>query len=156
MAPCLSHAASMNMFSTFSLKYKRCHMTCWQSIAREEFPWPKKVTFTSCILKLFQVNQLNWDWRKDYTPLFKFKCVQSITWGSLISCYTTCSPAAAAAAAAESLQSCPTLCDPIDGSPPGSPVPGILQARTLEWVAISFSNAWKWKRKWSRSIVPDS
>ena len=49
--------------------------------------------------------------------------------------------AAAAAAAAKSLQSCPTLCDPIDGSPPGSPVPGILQARTLEWGAISFSNA---------------
>ena len=48
---------------------------------------------------------------------------------------------ATAAAAAKSLQSCPTLCDPIDGSPPGSPVPGILQARTLEWVAISFSNA---------------
>ena len=47
----------------------------------------------------------------------------------------------AAAAAAKSLQSCPTLCDPIDGSPPGSPTPGILQARTLEWVAISFSNA---------------
>ena len=47
---------------------------------------------------------------------------------------------AAAAAAAKSLQSCPTLCDPIDGSPPGSTVPGILQARTLEWVAISFSN----------------
>ena len=52
-----------------------------------------------------------------------------------------------AAAAAKSLQSCPTLCDPIDGSPPGSPVPGILQTRTLEWVAISFSNAWKWKVK---------
>ena len=51
------------------------------------------------------------------------------------------------AAAAESLQSCPTLCSPIDGSPPGPPVPGILQARTLEWVAISFSNAWKWKVK---------
>ena len=47
----------------------------------------------------------------------------------------------AAAAAAKSLQSCPTLCDPIDGRPPGCPVPGILQARTLEWVAISFSNA---------------
>ena len=46
-----------------------------------------------------------------------------------------------AAATAKSLQSCPTLCDPIDGSPPGSPVPGILQARTLEWVSISFSNA---------------
>ena len=48
---------------------------------------------------------------------------------------------------AKSLQSCPTLCDPVDSSPPGSPVPGILQARTLEWVGISFSNAWKWKVK---------
>ena len=48
---------------------------------------------------------------------------------------------------AKSLQFCPTLCDPIDGSPPGFPIPGILQARTLEWVAISFSNAWKWKVK---------
>ena len=58
----------------------------------------------------------------------------------------------AAAAAAKLLQSCLTLCDPIDGSPPGFPVPGILQARTLEWVAIAFSNAWKW----SRSVVFDS
>ena len=56
------------------------------------------------------------------------------------------------AAAAKSLQSCPTLCDPIDSSPPGSAIPGILQARTLEWVAISFSNAWKW----SHSVVSDS
>ena len=53
----------------------------------------------------------------------------------------------AAAAAAKSLQSCPTLCNPIDGTPPGFPVLGILQARTLEWVAISFSNACKWKVK---------
>ena len=53
----------------------------------------------------------------------------------------------AAAAAGRSLQSCLTLCNPIDGSPTGSPIPGILQARTLEWVAISFSNAWKWKVK---------
>ena len=60
---------------------------------------------------------------------------------------------AAAAAAAKSLQSCPTLCNLIDGSPPGSPVPGILQARTLEWVAISFSNAWKWKC--SHSVLSD-
>ena len=59
---------------------------------------------------------------------------------------------AAAAAAAKSLQLCLTLCDPMDCSLPGSPVPGILQARTLEWVAISFSNAWKWKVKWSRSV----
>ena len=55
--------------------------------------------------------------------------------------------ASTAAAAAKSLQSCPTLCDPIDGSPPGSSIPGILQARTLEWVAISFSYAWKWNVK---------
>ena len=60
-----------------------------------------------------------------------------------------------AAAAAKSIQSCLTLCDPIDGSPPGSPVPGILQARTLEWVAISFSNAWKWKGslQWRHEIL---
>ena len=57
----------------------------------------------------------------------------------------------AAAAATKSLQSCPTLYDPIEGSPPGSPVPGILQAGTLEWVAISFSNAWKWKSEVAQS-----
>ena len=68
--------------------------------------------------------------------LFDFSLV---SWGSLYCC--------AAAAAAKSLQSCPTLCDPIDGRPPGSAVPRILQARTLEWVAISFCNAWKWKVK---------
>ena len=60
----------------------------------------------------------------------------------------------AATAAAKLLQSCLNLCDPIDSSPPGSPVPGILQARTLEWVAISFSNAWKWK--WSHSVMSKS
>ena len=59
-----------------------------------------------------------------------------------------------AAASAKSLQLCPTLCNPIDGSLPGSPVPGILQARTLEWVDIPFSSAWKWKG--SRSAVSDS
>ena len=58
-----------------------------------------------------------------------------------------------AAAAAKSHRSWPTLCDPIDGNPPGSPVPGILQTRTLEWVAISFSNAWKWKVK-VKSLSP--
>ena len=56
-------------------------------------------------------------------------------------------PSSHCSAAAKSLQSCPTLCDPIEGSPPGSPILGSLQARTLEWVAISFSNAWKWKVK---------
>ena len=67
-----------------------------------------------------------------------------VTSGAILGCV---SYAAAAAAAAKSLQSCPTLYDPRGGSPPGSPVPGILQARTLEWVAIAFSNAWKWKVK---------
>ena len=74
--------------------------------------------------------KLQYKWRSgNYTPKF---------WG--LSNGT-------AAAAAKSHQSCLTLCDPIDGSPSGSPVPGILQARTLEWVPISFSNAWKWKVK---------
>ena len=59
----------------------------------------------------------------------------------------TAAATAAATAATKSPQLCPTLCDPIEGSPPGSPIPGILQARTLEWGAISFSNAWKWKVK---------
>ena len=66
------------------------------------------------------------------------------------------SAAAATAAAAKSLQPCPTLCDPIDRSPPGSPIPGILQARTLEWVSISFSNAWKWKMKVKTPVMSDS
>ena len=61
--------------------------------------------------------------------------------------YSWSDSACIATAAAKSLQLCSTLCGPIDGSPPGSPVPGILQARILEWVAISFSNAWKWKVK---------
>ena len=65
--------------------------------------------------------------------------VLASTWGSALT--------QAAAAAAKSRQPCPTPCDPIDGGPPGSPIPGILQARTLEWVAISFSSAWKWKVK---------
>ena len=62
-------------------------------------------------------------------------------------CMCVCVCVCSAAAAAKSLQSCRTLCNSIDGSPPGSPVPGILQARTLEWVAISFSNVWKWNVK---------
>ena len=65
----------------------------------------------------------------------------------LLNIYHDCYFLNQSSAAAKSLQSCPTLCDPIDGSPPGSTAPGILQARTLEWVAISFSNAWKWKVK---------
>ena len=83
------------------------------------------------------MNFIIYDW---YTGVFRL-----ITEREYPNSLLTQSPAAAAAA--KSLQSCLTLCNPIDGSPPGSPVPGILQARTLEWVAISFSNAWKWRVK---------
>ena len=92
-----------------------------------------------------------------YHSIWHFKNYSSFSWGSLFETVLCCSTNTmdgsyfilknAAAAAAKSLQSCPTLCDPIDGSPLGSSVPGILQARILEWVAISFSSAWKWKVK---------
>ena len=73
-----------------------------------------------------------------HLPLFSLPSISYIS-----SLPFLCQAFSVAAAAAKSLQSCPTLCDPVDGSPPGSPVPGILQARTPEWVAISFSNASK-------------
>ena len=79
-----------------------------------------------------------WTEEKESYDNHKSKCVEA---------HHVAGSDALAAAAAKSLQSCPTLCDPIDGSPPGSPVSGIPQARTLEWVAISFSNAWRWKVK---------
>ena len=82
----------------------------------------------------------NRTWVSQVSCIGKWILYHWATWGAQ-------NTAAAAAAAAKSLQSCPTLCNPIGGSPPGSTVPGILQARTLEWVAISFSNAWKWKVK---------
>ena len=78
----------------------------------------------------------------------RFTYCWSLSWKILSITLLAC-----AAAASKLLQSWPTLCDPIDGSPPGSPVPGILQARTLEWVSISFSNAWKWKVK-VKSLSP--
>ena len=89
---------------------------------------------------------------KEYVPPTQKSCKLEVAEKSRaqvgdISLKRTPVASSGAAAAAKSLQSCPTLCAPIDGSPPGSPVPGILQARTLEWVAISFSNAWKWKMK---------
>ena len=92
---------------------------------------------SSCELK----NNLFWrQWQKEKQS-FNFLKVMLLmkSWTLQFSIWDSLS--------AKSLQSCSTLCDPIDGSPPGSPVPGILQARTLEWVAISFSNAWMWKVK---------
>ena len=80
-----------------------------------------------------------------YFWLFAVKTLQK--WSIETRLHILNSGCLAAAAAAKSLQSCPTLCDPRDGSPPASPVPGILQARTMEWATISFSNASKWKVK---------
>ena len=79
--------------------------------------------------------------KKSSKYLYKYSALKEAQYNfSCFKCDFIVAAAAAAAAAAKSLQSCPTLYDPIDGSPPGSPVPGILQVRTLEWVAISFSN----------------
>ena len=84
-----------------------------------------KLFLTNLLTDKLNENELTFNWEKNLLS----KQEESTIWKQ------------SAAAAAKSLQSCPTLCDPIDGSPPGSPVPGILQARTLAWVAISFSNA---------------
>ena len=82
-------------------------------------------------------------WPRDWTLVSCGSCIA----GGFFTAEPPGNPKVIYAAAAKSLQLCPTLCNPIDGSPPGSPVPGILQARILEWVAISFSNIWKWKVK---------
>ena len=103
--------------------------------------WPRNQIGVSCFAGRFFTN---WDTREAQ------ECVRVLVSPhhcQQLSIYLFDYRHPAAAAAAKSLQSCPTLCDPIDGSPPGCPVPGILQARTLEWVAISVSNAWKWKVK---------
>ena len=81
---------------------------------------------------------------QESSPTPQFKSINSSGFSIL---YGSTPTSIHATTTTKPLQSCPTLYDPIDGSPPGSPIPGILQARTLEWVAISFSNAWKWKVK---------
>ena len=102
----------------------------------------------SSVHDIFQARILEWvafsssrgsTWPRDWTHI---SCIA----GRFFTCWAI-RETLRHVAAAKSLQSCATLCNPIDGSPPGSPVPGILQARTLEWVAISFSNAWKWNVK---------
>ena len=92
------------------------------------------------IWSLVSLSLLNPAWTSGSS---RFTYCWRLAWRILSITLLTCD----AAAAAKLLQSCPTLCDPIDGRPPGYPVPGILQARILEWVAISFSSAWKWKVK---------
>ena len=102
----------------------------------------RRVLASSCVQGTNQEQKV-WIWahRLQGSYSLKFSSIASYI------CLSCLYVGLAAAAAANSLQPCPTLCNPIDGSPPGSPIPGILQARTLEWVAISFSNAWKWKMK---------
>ena len=101
-----------------------------------------------CILEINITVYVNYTWTKTQSGQRTWKDISPkriYRWQ--ISSWKGSTSEAVAAAAARSLQSCPTLCDPIDGSPADSSVPGILQARTLEWVAIFFSNAWKWKGK---------
>ena len=142
---------------------------CWQNWKRSVFiPIPQKGNAKECanyhttalilhagkvMLKILQAKlkqYVNWECPSVPAVFRKGRGTRdqiSTSVGSSTKQESSRKTSAAAAAAAKSLQSCPTLCDPIDGSPLGSPVPGILQARTLEWVAISFSNAWKWKVK---------
>ena len=108
-------------------------MFLWNSLAFSMIQW------MLAIWSLVSLPFLSPTWTSE-SPWFMY--CWSVAWRILSINLLAC-----AAAAAKSLQSCPTLCDPIDGSPPGSPIHGILQARTLEWIAISFSNAWKWKVK---------
>ena len=110
--------------------------------------WGTHVSFNSGFLSVYAQQ---WDcwviWQKKYKL---DQTVQRLTLYALVKAFLKISfdkILESWASAAKWLQSCPPLCDPIDGSPLGSPVPGILQARTLEWVAISSSNAWKWKVK---------
>ena len=114
--------------------------------------WPRDQTHVSCIFciagRFFTTESLGKPrktskWESDECKMFS-EGARTGRQRAVSVCVESGCPLMAAAAAA-SLQSCPTLCDPIDGSPPGSPIPGILQARTLEWVAISFSRAWKGK-----------
>ena len=112
---------------------------------REIIFWPSKI-FQSCEVPPAYI-LIRMKERRKETVVAWLKVQE---WGGAWDCvlfYDTCILMVLYAAATKSLESCPTLCDPIDCSPPGSPVPGVLQVRTLEWVAISFSNAWKWKVK---------
>ena len=114
------------------------HLDCFHSLTLEKI---KCKTFTTNLNPVYSLI-LSITWKKQH------HCLHSIISFFFLDYIS-------AAAAAKLLQLCPTLCDPIDGSPPGSLVPGILQARTLEWVAISFSSAWKWKVK-GKSLVSHS
>ena len=110
-------------------EYGGKNMYQWRKCCKQDF-WPE--FYSGAVVLCLEMN-----FKNKSVVSFLLKC-REMTHHRFLS---------TAAAAAKLLQLCLTLCDPLDGSTPGSPVPGILQARTLEWVAISFSNAWKWKVK---------
>ena len=122
-----------------------CHLASWRQYKQSEF---KGQMFDHCAvvhpIYLFLLKNKNIFYIQIYLSLKKGKTKYDLEKPGFFFHAWTLS-LHLNAAAAKSLQWCLTLCDPIDSSPPGTPVPGILQARTLEWVAISFSNAWKWK-----------
>ena len=147
--------------------YRTLQAVCF-FLAHLFFDPGKQTSFKLGKLKLRKLNLLNFIHGRSgriWVKVWSFWPFYSTNWGAMYTITTwnyskKSNPFSVgehiyitASVAAKSLQSCLTLCDPIDGSPPGSTVPGILQARTLEWVAISFFNAWKWKLKWSRSVV---
>ena len=109
-------------------------------------PFFQSLNFTQFLLLLNICTSLN-TWASLVAQLVKNPPAMQETWVQSLGWEDPLEKGKATVSAAKLLQSCLTLCDPIDGSPPGSPIPGILQARTLEWVAISFSNAWKGKVK---------
>ena len=134
-----------NMLSRFVIAFlprSKCLLISWLQLISAVIVEPKKMksvtfsTFSQSLLLLKACHIIRWKqslhWQIDALRNVRSICVYVY-----------------AAAAAKSLQSCPTLCDPKDGSPPGSSVPGILQARTLEWAATSFSNGWKWMEYYS-------
>ena len=142
--------------------YKEKNNQCYRRRNYTSLTWSVAGLLASCLTPLHDSNpkfgsdkrlQVAWtgvwaqwsDRRSDPRCWLHLSLTKSL--GLLIAGQSVLWAGAAATAAAKSLQSRPTLCDPVDGSPPGSPVPGILQARTLEWVAISFCNAWQWKVK---------
>ena len=129
---------------SLSLRMSQARMLEWVAISFSRgSSWLRNWTHVSCtgrrILHHWATRE-GLSTRSNAQKMLTFRgvCVSTVTYTPIWLC---------AAAAAKSLQSCPTLCDPIDSSPLGSSVPGSLQARILEWVAISFSNAWKWKVK---------
>ena len=141
----LQHQSFQWIFRTDFLKDWMIWSACSPRDSQESSPTPQFKSINSSVLCFLYgptLTSMHDYWKNHsfkWVPILALTFTSNMIWGKFLQL--------SAAAAAKLLQSCPTLCDPIDGSPPGSPVPGILQARPLEWVAVSFSNAWKWKVK---------